>query len=253
MINKSRDESATITGILFDKDGTLIDFNQTWLPLYRQAARYLATEAGKESEAQALLVSGGFIEADESWQPDSLLASGSNRQIYKAWAAQLGMEINDEQMAECYRIFAQKHNRYAAVVDPLAPFLSKLRATGVKIGVATMDDEHSAIDTLQGLGCSDLVDFVCGADSGYGEKPEPGMVTAFCQQCGLASNEIMMVGDSPRDLKMGRNAKVGLSVGVLTGTTQREALAPFADHVLDDISGIPALLANKPISNNISS
>ena len=253
MINKSRDESATITGILFDKDGTLIDFNQTWLPLYRQAARYLAVEAGKESEARALLVSGGFIEADESWQPDSLLASGSNRQIYRAWAAQLGIEINDEQMAECYRIFSQKHNQYAAVVDPLAPFLSKLRATEVKIGVATMDDEHSAIDTLQGLGCSDLVDFVCGADSGYGEKPEPGMVMAFCQQCGLRNNEIMMVGDSPRDLKMGRNAKVGLSVGVLTGTTQREALAPFADHVLDDISGIPALLANKPISNDTSS
>jgi len=243
MINKSSDEGATITGILFDKDGTLIDFNQTWLPLYRRAAEFLATEAGKSSEAEALLTAGGFIATDESWQPDSLLASGSNRQIYEAWSAQLGMEINAEQMAECYRIFSQKHQRYAAVVDPLAPFLAELAAKGLKIGVATMDDEQSAIDTLQGLGCSDQVDFVCGADSGYGEKPDPGMVLAFCEQCDLLSENVMMVGDSPRDLKMGRNAGVGLSVGVLTGTTQGEALAPYADYVLDDIAGIPAVLA----------
>jgi len=242
----SRVERATIAGILFDKDGTLIDFNKTWLPLYRRAAEFLATEAGNTSQASALLASGGFIEEDESWQPDSLLASGSNRQIYEAWSAQLGMEISAEQMAECNRIFSQKHNRtssVAAVVDPLAPFLSKFVAAGIKVGVATMDDEQSAQDTLQGLGCSNLVDFVCGADSGYGEKPDTGMVLAFCEQCGLSNDQVMMVGDSPRDLKMGRDAGVGLSVGVLTGTTRRESLATYADHVLDDISGIPALLA----------
>ena len=107
-----------------------------------------------------------------------------------------------------------------------------------------MDDEQSAIGTLQGLGCSDQVDFVCGADSGHGEKPDPGMVLAFCEHCGLNSENVMMVGDSPRDLQMGRNAGVGLSVGVLTGTSGREALAPYADHVLNDISDIPALLAS---------
>ena len=235
--------SAAIRGILFDKDGTLIDFNRTWLPLYRKAADYLATEAGKPQLASELLRSGGFIEADESWQPDSLLASGSNQQIYEAWSEQLGIDIDSDRLAECYRIFTQKHDGYAAVIDDLNVFFDTLRQRGLKLGVATMDDEASAVKTLQTMGCLDRFDFVCGADSGFGVKPEPGMVEAFCRHCDLSVEQTAMVGDSPRDLKMGRNAGVGLTVGVLTGTTGSAALAENADYIYENISGMLQLFS----------
>ena len=163
--------------------------------------------------------------------------------IYEAWSEQLGIDIDSDRLAECYRIFTQKHDGYAAVIDDLNGFFDTLRQRGLKLGVATMDDEASAVKTLQTMGCLDRFDFVCGADSGFGVKPEPGMVEAFCRHCDLSVEQTAMVGDSPRDLKMGRNAGVGLTVGVLTGTTGSAALAENADHIYENISGMLQLFS----------
>lgn len=231
-----------IKGILFDKDGTLIDFNRTWLPLYERASDYLATEAGQPDRAAELMKAGGFLASDRSWQPDSVLASGSNQQIYTLWSDLLEFEMTAHHHERCRQIFQLKHGNYAPVLDDLDDFLLQLQARGLALGVATMDDEASAVSTLDGLGCLQRFDFVCGADSGFGVKPDPGMVLAFCKQCKLDPTETMMVGDSPRDLRMGSNAGVALSIGVLTGAATRQTLEPDADHVYENISGLLELL-----------
>ena len=88
----------------------------------------------------------------------------------------------------------------------------------------------------------ELFDFLAGYDSGHGTKPAPDMVHAFGRETGLSVGEIAVVGDNLHDLVMGRAAGAGLVVGVLTGTGGREELATLADHVLDGITGLGALL-----------
>ena len=115
----------------------------------------------------------------------------------------------------------------------LHSFVSALKACGLAVGLATNDSESGAYRTLEPFDACDLFDFICGYDSGFGAKPKPGMVHAFCEAVGIEPGEVAMVGDSWHDMEMGRQAGVGLRIGVLTGTAEREDLIPDADIVLD--------------------
>ncbi len=124
----------------------------------------------------------------------------------------------------------------------MAPFFARLKARGLKLGVATNDSRRGVEATLGQFGVLELLDFAAGYDSGHGFKPDPGMVHGFCARTGLVPAEVAVVGDNLHDLEMGRRGGVGLVVGVLTGTGERAELAAHADHVLDGIQDLEALL-----------
>ena len=193
-----------------------------------------------------LLARGGFIAKTETWRADSPLASGHNREIIEFWGGIIGQPLGGAERRAVEEIFTLPPGGYVPVMDnpdDLSALLAELRRSGIRLGLATMDNESNARSMLRAIGAEALFDFVCGADSGHGVKPEAGMVLAFCRACGLRCDQVMMVGDSPRDLNMGRNAGVALTVGVLTGAHSEADLAPRADLVLESIAELKTLKA----------
>ncbi|MCP4334300.1 MAG: HAD family hydrolase [Gammaproteobacteria bacterium] len=224
-------------GIVFDKDGTLLDFNRTWLPIYRYAAQEFA--AGDPELAEQLLAQHGFDPQRKQFQGGSLLAAGNNQQIAEEWASQLGKPEQIEAISlRLNDIFHERGLIEATPVANLASTLRRLKAAGLKLGVATADSHQGILNTLQSFNVLQEFDFLAGYDSGHGAKPEAGMVQAFCQQLSLQSDAVVVVGDNCHDIEMGRNANAGLCVGVLTGTSSRAELESIADIVLDDISAL---------------
>lgn len=231
-------------GIVFDKDGTLLDFNQTWLPIYQVAAFELAND--DVQLAQELLECHGFDQAANRFVGGSLLAAGNNREIAGAWAEHLS-KINDEIKLEALyarlsQIFHEQAALHSTPVNGLQPTLHKLKQLGLKLGVATSDSYQGIHHTLHSFEVLHNFEFLCGYDSGHGVKPEPGMVIAFCEAMSLMPAEIIVVGDNRHDIEMGRNAQAGLCVGVLTGTSTRDELEVLADIVFDDISALVSLI-----------
>jgi phosphoglycolate phosphatase len=230
----------TIKGILFDKDGTLLDFFATWIPVVRWAAE--AAAEGDLALAERMLLAGGYDLARDEIRPGSLLAAGNTLEIAACWAEFLPGRSVAALVAETDRIFEEGGSLHATAITPLAPLFSSLKARGLKLGVATSDGRRAAEATLEGFGVLELLNFIAGYDSGHGIKPNPGMVLAFCDHVGLVPGEVAVVGDNLHDLEMGLRAEAGLLIGVLSGTSGRRELAPAADHLLASVADLEALL-----------
>lgn len=220
-------------GILFDKDGTLFDFSATWDSWAAALLRDLSK--GDPAVLSALAEAVHFDLALDQFKPSSPVIAGTNREAAERMVPVLpGWSVEDLQL----HLSRTAATAPLAPVVPLAPLLDGLARMGLTLGVMTNDSELGAREHLGASGVLDRFDFVAGADSGFGAKPEPEPLLAFADTVGLDPADVAMVGDSTHDLMAGRAAGMQ-TVGVLTGPATAEALAPWADVVLPDISHLP--------------
>jgi len=230
-----------IRAVLFDKDGTLLDYHLTWGPINVAAADIAA--AGDRVLADRLLALGGMDRTSMITRPGSLLAAAHTVEIATAWAAAGSPLPLDDLSRRLDALFTASATGSVPIGDLDACF-SALRAAGLALGIASSDNEASVRLMLDHLGLAHHMSFVTGYDSGHGVKPGPGMVLAFAAALGLQPSEIAVVGDNSHDIDMGRSAGAGLVIGVLSGTGDAATLAPIADACLADISELPAFLAS---------
>jgi phosphoglycolate phosphatase len=228
-----------IRGILFDKDGTLIDYAASWGPVNLKAA--LLAAGGDAALAAGLLTAGGCDTATGVAGPDTVLAAGNTVEIAACWVA-AGARLGLADLIRTLDTLFSESATLAVPVTDLPVLLRRLAGRGFKLGIASSDNERSIRLAAAYLGIDGFLDFVVGYDSGAGHKPDPGMVHAFCRATGLLPGEIAMVGDNTHDLAMGRAAGVGLTIGVLTGTGTAASLAAFADHCLASIELLETVL-----------
>jgi len=231
-----------IKAILFDKDGTLIDYYKTWMPINHKVALYFAD--GDAVLAHKLLEHSGWIKSEDTVKPGSLIAAGTSDEITDCWLELIPNHPRprEELLAEANQLFLKDVHLHATPVTNLHDLFNRLIERGLILGVATSDSEAGAMASLGPFNILDMLDFVCGYDTGHGIKPGPGMVHGFCKTVGIAENEVAVVGDNLHDLHMARAAGA-LAIGVLTGTSTHEDLAPDADHILGSIDELESLFS----------
>jgi phosphoglycolate phosphatase len=228
-----------IAAILFDKDGTLLDYQATWAPVNVQAADFAAD--GNKPLAQRLLALGGLDAGTGRYRAGSLLAAGNAAEIAAAWV-NAGSPLGETALTRALDRIFRGGVANAVPVVPLGPYFHRLKAFGFMLGIASSDSAEAIEATAIHFGFADQLDFIAGYDSGYGHKPGPGMALAFAEAVGRETMEIAVVGDNLHDMHMGARARCGLKVGVLTGTSDRATLMTGADVVLDSIAELEAVV-----------
>ena len=122
----------------------------------------------------------------------------------------------------------KSHSRYLARYVPLyggvAGMLHRLSSTGWTLGIATGKDHARTCELLDQLQLRHHFRVVLGCDSVVHPKPAPDMVEAFMAQAGLATDQLVLVGDAPADLQCARRAGCR-GVAALWGFTPAAELA----------------------------
>lgn len=233
----------TIRAILFDKDGTIVDFEPTWGPAVEAVLRHLA--GSRAGLYRKLCAESGLIDGVH-FRPDSPLI-GEPTSVFAARLARVLQRPADSAFfGEIDRLLCEATTAHLAVINDPKTVLSELVGRGYRLGLITNDAEATARAHVRKLGLDHTFSFVAGYDSGFGAKPAPGPVVAFAAAVGIPTAEIVLVGDTALDIATARNAGAR-AVGVLTGPNTSASLQlAKPDAVIASIAELSAWLESQP-------
>lgn len=228
--------------LLFDKDGTLLEFHNMWLNVARSAAAQVKAFSDQNGGHQtvtldALLLAIGV--EGERVHNHGLLASNPVEDTAVAWFEMLEPSTTLQAFTRvtktAFNDQVAENPQWVEALPGISDKLFSLKQQGMKLGVATADTKDSTLYTLEQAGLTELFDYVGYSDGDIEPKPAPALLNAFCQQCGIEPHEVIMFGDTVSDMEFGTNAGAK-KVGVLTGTALEAELTPVADWVIPSVA-----------------
>lgn len=153
-------------------------------------------------------------------------------------------DIHDEFVTEM-----MDHYEYSAEVKAMPEaenvFL-QLKERGIKVALNTgfsRDIADVIVSRLQWMERG-LIDDYIASDEVEAGRPQPFMIQTLMQRAGITdASEVIKIGDTEVDVNEGRNAGCSLVIAVTTGAFTKEQLEEYhPDHIIDDLSQLPALI-----------
>lgn len=194
-----------IRAVLLDVDGTLVDSNDA----HARAWVDVGDEFGYEIEFGRV-----------RW----LIGMGGDRVLPEL----TGLE---EESDEGRRILKRRgeifRERYLARLQPFPAvheLLERMRADGRRLVVATSADEDDLGALLEQARLAELIDASTNSDEAEDSKPAPDIVQAALRKAAVPAGQVVMIGDTPYDVKAAQRAGVRI-IGLRCGGWNDRELA----------------------------
>jgi HAD superfamily hydrolase (TIGR01509 family) len=217
---------AAYRGVIFDVDGTLVDSN----------------EAHALAWVEALGEYGHHVTLDRVRR---LIGMGSDQLLREVTSLTKDSPAGEQIVSRRSAIFKQ---RYLPSLKPLPgtrDLVLRLLADGVKLVVASSATKDELGPLLEIAQVADLLREQTSADDVAHSKPEPDIVVAALERLGLATDETVMIGDTPYDVAAAAMAGVCM-IGLRSGGWDDVGLTG-ALGVYDDPADLLAHYADSPL------
>jgi len=216
--------------LIFDWDGTLMDSVMRIVACVQASAEDLSLPIPAESAAKDI-IGLGLDEAMAKLFPES-------------------DEDEKSRVVERYRhhyLFANKIP--TPLFEGAREVVERLEGEGYLLAVATGKGRTGLNRVLEQSGLGRLFHATRSVDEAR-SKPDPDMLLQILDELGVEAHETLMIGDTEYDMNMANNAgakALGVSYGV---HEKRRILACSPLACVDNITEIPAWLANYAGKNN---
>ena len=150
-------------------------------------------------------------------------------------------ELDPDACIAEYRAFQKAHAR--DLIQPMPDaiqVLQQLRAMGIPVGTVSTRYRTSLMELLEKNGMTEFMSVIIGHDDVSRDKPDPEGILRAMDMLGCRYG--MYVGDSPMDIRAGRNAGA-FTVAFPSNPGKRQAmLEEHPDAVIDGLCELPAIV-----------
>lgn len=233
--------------VIFDKDGTLMDFDAFWVSLSVKALEDVLGRFGMDPGIMTEILE-AFGVRDGITDINGVLCKGTYAEmgeiVYRILLRK-GCTASCEDVTAAVED-AYCRNAHEGDVKPTCPdlagTLAELKQRGMRLAVVTTDNQSITHHCLECLGILPYFDVIFTDDGHTPTKPDPFCAAEFCRLYGLAKERVVMVGDTLTDVRFARNA--GLTAISLAPTPAKKVmLEPHTDGIIEAISQLTELLA----------
>ncbi len=222
-----------IKGVLFDKDGTLVNSEKYLLDIsnlrIEEATRVLEEDGANIEKINRVknLLSLAYGVNKTSIDPEGLIAiaSKNNNLISTATIISLTGESWPNAIMKATKIFntvdqmeisMQDLHKKREIIPGVKGFLSKLQAAELTCALISNDTKDGIIRFLESNMLERIIKIFWSAEDSP-PKPDPYSVKALCKSINLKPSECALIGDADSDLRMARQAGIGITIGYTGG------------------------------------
>lgn len=205
-------------GIIFDIDGTMTSTNELIFASFNHVMNKYLDKTLTESEIVSLF-----------GPPEDVILEECT-----------GENFTDARK-DYYNFYEENHGM-AGLYPGIMDLLVFIKSRKVPLAIFTGKGREAARITLKKLKIFRFFDLIITGDDVKEHKPSPEGILKFVEKFGLHPASVLMIGDSPSDIKAARGAEVKIASVLWDSYSKEKVLALSSDYVFHTVEELSAFL-----------